>query len=607
MRGKVLEVMKRAIRFACLLLLSAILLSFVAYFFVLPVLGVMDYRGKSEERGGGGGEREGGKEGDSFSDTFFHSSSSHSPNAPSKSSDSTSSTKSSSSDYFMKTRQRKVDATFVFSFLLRSLSRFLAYTIFNMQILVSSQYSVVAQVSARVWEAMWASMVIQSVWLFSSLLLSEHLSFSPKNIASSSPSSSSSSQSRNISTLKRLRGDVLAKRDFSSSLRHPTASLSSTSSLSHSKSWVSWLFGALESSSSSSSKHRFLRLHALLDLYHIAHFQPHKRVIFYEPSSVEGTSDSSLGSLSPFDRLAILTCKHLDFASDQLERATDELKMGAESGAGAGKGKGLKNSSSSSSSSSLPPLQAALNWFVTKRQRLDNNLRRIFAFARPSSLSSSSPSSSSSSNDIRMALIANAKGLSLKKDGFSSMGGLGKAREAVKRIFTSLGFFFSSSHSDPSLSSTSHYLSSSSGSLKHYQEETSMLVEAVAKIVRESLKEDSRGSLSGSSFLSPLLRSLSRLHIALDAYCSVGVVMMSAGGAKGRMGSLSLPPSFLPIPSSPLASAESAISRHWESSLRASISLALYSFSTSYYEHLSFFSFPQDTLDLLQRYVDFVA
>lgn len=510
----------------------------------------------------------------------------------------------SSSDYFMRSRQRHVEATYVLRIIGTSISRFFLHALSSMHLQWSSHYSVIGEVVLRCFQAGVMSFWIEFSFILTRLLLSEHLSFGSRQSRTSSTSSgasvtaaSANAQASMLAKAKNRTSNMSSKKvgvsrsvtgPSSSHHRHPDSLLKNTShkldlSELDPTAWLEALFSGLESKSSP-----LVATHALLDLYHITHFLPNKRSLFYDPHLHDASSKLA------FDKFASFASQLLDTFSTHLYSASDALESGASTKKSAGKSKGTEFRFSFDSPLSL--VSSCLQWATMKKAALDTKIRQVFGWARPPQ---------EKSGDFVSALRSDARSPTVSK---SALGHL------IERVVEKSGLSALKVEKwilNQKLSVSSVAPPTGATALYHKEQQLSMLLASISRIIEHSVAgEDEAGVVANSPSLLPLLLSLLRLHASLSEYASYVAVPTKVpspndGGLLNDAANVKI--NFLNRNEAAAPAREAFVPRRWIFSLQKSLDNALYSFATSYYEHLSFFHFSQNHIDILQKYVDFVA
>ena len=591
MRQSLWETLRVSLRLVCRLVASAILIFMVMQFLIWPAFAIFS-----------GGSRV--VSGARVEDNYGSGSNSASPSATSSSTSSsdaaTTAQKQSSSDYFMKSRQRQVEATYVLRIIGSSVSRFLLHSLSSMHLQWSSNYSVTVEIVSRAFQAGLMAFWIEFSFVLTRLLLSEHLSFASKLTRSASTTThstisaaSSTSHPQSAQKTRKTTANVVSKKlgaarptagNLPSHQRHPDSLLRNTSSVqdlseSDPVAWLETLFGALEQKSSP-----LLSSHAMLDLYHIMHFLPSKRTLFYDPHLHDASSKVA------FDKFALFSSQLLDTFSSHLEKATSALEEGSSAKKSAPKGKGKEFKVSFASPLAL--VSSCIEWATLKKSSFDAKIRQAFGWARPPQ---------EKKGDFVAALRADARLFTVPKTSLGLLVERAIEKSGLKALNVEKWIL------NQKLSAPSLAIPSGATSLYHKEQEMSMLLASISRLIEHSVAgEDEAGVVANSPLLLPLLLSLLRLHSALAHYASHVTIPSKMPNDK-EMLAQGVKVTFLNRNEASTPARDALVPRRWIFSLQKSIDIALYSFATSYYEHLSFFHFSQSHIDILQRYVDFVA
>lgn len=587
LRQSVWETLRVSLRLIARLVAAALVIFVIMQFFVWPTYSLVSGYGARTEDGNGAAQNS----------AQFSASAGSASNSQSSA---TTTQKQSSSDYFMKSRQRQVEATYVLRIIGASIWRFLLHSLSSMRLQWSANHSVIAEIATRSFQAGIMAFWIEFSFVLTRIILSEHLSFASKvsRPASSSTgpnviSGSISSNPQSAQKAKRGNGNNGSKKvgivrsvggSYQSQQRHPDTLLknvSTTLDLAEADpvAWLETLFSALEQKSSP-----LLSTHALFDLYHITHFLPAKRTLFYDPHLHDSSAKVA------FDKFALFAAQTLDTFSSHLEKASTALEEGSSGKKSATKGKG--SDFKFRLDSPLALVSSSIEWVTLQKSAFDAKIRQVFGWARPPQ---------EKSGDFVSALRADARSSSLPKSALGLLVERAIEKSGLGALRTDK-WVLNQQLSAPSLATPS-----GATALYHKEQALSMLLASISRLIEHSVAgEDEAGVVANSPLLLPLLLSLLRLHAALASYSSY-VTIPSKMPSESEMVSQGVKVTFLNRNDSSAPARDALVPRRWLFSLQKSLDNSIYSFATSYYEHLSFFQFTQNDIDILQRYVDFVA
>jgi hypothetical protein len=135
---------------------------------------------------------------------------------------------------------------------------------------------------------------------------------------------------------------------------------------------------------------------------------------------------------------------------------------------------------------------------------------------------------------------------------------------------------------------------SASPALVQHQFNMITLLKSVSRLISASTKEDVNGTIASSQQTIPdLLNAMVHLYLVLQDYSAEMGPGKNVRLASGSVKSASLQ--------------GHSIAFSFSTSLISTLSEAIYEITTVYYEHLVLYSFSQEHLDVLQRFMDFTA